>query len=89
MYLRHESIAEGVQPQSSCSLRPATPAWHWSWRPGLPVSLPLPITPKLTGSRSRDCIICRMYVLLGVQLAATVAVLSGYVSVRTGLICPR
>lgn len=33
------------------------------------------MTPKLTGSVSSVCIICRIYVLLGVQLAATEAVL--------------
>ena len=44
-YLRHVSMADGVQLQSSCNLRPATPALAWSWRPGFPVSLPLPITP--------------------------------------------
>lgn len=44
-YVRQVLIAAGVQPQSSCNLRPAQPALIWSYNPGLPVSLPFPIMP--------------------------------------------
>lgn len=68
-------MEEGVHPQSSWTFKPATPALHWSCKPGMPVSLPLPIIPQLTGRWSTACIILRMLCFPGVQFAAIVAVL--------------
>jgi len=74
-YSKAVLIEEGVQPQSSCTFKPATPALHWSCKPGMPVSLPLPMIPQLTGRWSQACIMLRMLCLPGVQFAAMVAVL--------------
>src|SRR5690242_11444765 len=47
--VRQASIAAGVEPQSSCSLKPAAPARSCSHRPSALTVLPLPSSTMLTG----------------------------------------
>ena len=48
-HVRHASIAAGVVPQSSCSLRPHAPAWMISASPSGDDVLPLPERPLFIG----------------------------------------
>src|SRR5579859_6196917 len=54
-HLKQVSITAGVVPQSSCNLRPTTPASTCSRRPSAMASFPLPVIPKLRGSASTAC----------------------------------
>ena len=47
--VRQASMAAGVEPQSSCSLKPAAPARSCSHRPAALTVLPLPSSTMLTG----------------------------------------
>src|SRR5512146_52595 len=47
--VRQASMAAGVEPQSSCSLKPAAPARSCSHRPSALTVLPLPSSTMLTG----------------------------------------
>lgn len=58
--LRHASMAAGVLPQSSWSLRPHAPAMTCSRRAFGSLSLPLPVMPMLTGTLSHAWSIWRM-----------------------------
>jgi len=67
-----QSIAAGVDPQSSCSFRPHAPASICSIRAGSRESFPLHKNPKLSGSSSTASIILWMFQAPGVHVVAFV-----------------
>ena len=69
---RQQSIAAGVVPQSSWSLRPLAPAAICSSRGAGSLALPLPSRPQLTGSGSAASSIRAMFHGPGVQVVALV-----------------
>mmetsp|Transcript_39931 Transcript_39931/g.118455 ORF Transcript_39931/g.118455 Transcript_39931/m.118455 type:complete len:229 (+) Transcript_39931:1323-2009(+) len=70
--VRQVSIAAGVVPQSSCSLKPAAPAWITSSIPCGSDVFPLPEKPKLSGSESVARSIVSTWLGAGVQVVAQV-----------------
>mmetsp|Transcript_19704 Transcript_19704/g.59666 ORF Transcript_19704/g.59666 Transcript_19704/m.59666 type:complete len:317 (-) Transcript_19704:1234-2184(-) len=69
---RHASMAAGVVPQSSCSLRPTAPASTTSTRPSGLELLPLPVKPKFMGMSSVDRSIISRCSGAGVHVVAQV-----------------
>ena len=69
---RQLSMAAGVVPQSSCSLRPMAPASICSSSGSGRLALPLPSNPKLMGSSSSAWYMRPMYHGPGVQVVALV-----------------
>ena len=69
---RQASIAAGVEPQSSCSLKPPTPARACSRIPSPETVLPLPSSSTLTGWTSIASSISRIAHGDGVQVVARV-----------------
>mmetsp|Transcript_75540 Transcript_75540/g.136183 ORF Transcript_75540/g.136183 Transcript_75540/m.136183 type:complete len:234 (+) Transcript_75540:1224-1925(+) len=72
--VRHVSIADGVVPQSSWSLRPEAPAWMTSKRPAGSDVLPFPENPKFIGNESVAWSIICTWLGDGVQVVAFVPV---------------
>jgi hypothetical protein len=69
---RQASIAAGVEPQSSCSLKPETPASSCSHIARSLTVLPLPSRATLTGQASRASSIRATYQPLAVTVVALV-----------------
>lgn len=69
---RQASIAAGVVPQSSCSLKPAAPAAIVSCRSSGVEVLPLPERPMFIGKASVACSIILTCSGAGVQVVAHV-----------------
>mmetsp|Transcript_882 Transcript_882/g.3440 ORF Transcript_882/g.3440 Transcript_882/m.3440 type:complete len:370 (+) Transcript_882:3219-4328(+) len=84
---RQQSMAAGVVPQSSCSLRPTAPAAMMSCRPSGLELLPLPVKAKLSGRSSVACSIMRMCSGPGVHVVAQVP-LAGPVPPPSRLVMP-
>jgi hypothetical protein len=72
--LRQLSIAAGVVPQSSCSLRPIAPASICSSSARGKLALPLPMKPRFIGSASAACSMRRRCHGPGVHVVALVPV---------------
>ena len=72
--VRQLSIAAGVVPQSSWSLRPIAPALICSCSAAGKLALPLPKKPRFIGKASAACIIRSMLKGPGVQVVAKVPV---------------
>mmetsp|Transcript_3125 Transcript_3125/g.9036 ORF Transcript_3125/g.9036 Transcript_3125/m.9036 type:complete len:209 (-) Transcript_3125:1067-1693(-) len=85
---RHASIAAGVVPQSSWSLRPTAPAATASTRPSGLEELPLHVKPKFRGKSSVAWSIMRMCEGSGVQVVALVPV-AGPVPPPTRVVMPE
>ncbi len=71
---RAQSIAAGVVPQSSCSLRAQAPAQICSISASGCDALPLPAKPKFIGQASAACNMRPMCQAPGVQVVALVPV---------------
>ena len=67
-------MAAGVVPQSSCNLRPITPASICSCSAAGRLALPLPRKPRFIGKASAACSIRSMFQGPGVQVVAKVPV---------------
>ena len=72
--VRQLSMLAGVVPQSSCSLRPITPAFTCSSSASGRLALPLPRKPMFMGRLSTACSILPMCQGPGVQVVALVPV---------------
>mmetsp|Transcript_2375 Transcript_2375/g.7882 ORF Transcript_2375/g.7882 Transcript_2375/m.7882 type:complete len:229 (+) Transcript_2375:1503-2189(+) len=70
--VRHASMAAGVVPQSSWSLKPAAPASTTSRSPAGSLALPLPENPKLSGRPSVALSIISTWLGAGVHVVAQV-----------------
>ena len=70
--VKQESIADGVDPQSSCNLRPKTPASICSMIASSEEELPLPKIPKFIGKPSKASNIFLMFQAPGVIVVANV-----------------
>ena len=86
--LRQQSIAAGVVPQSSCSLRPMAPASTCSLSASGRLALPLPRKPRFIGKASAACSMRAMCQGPGVQVVALVPV-AGPVPPPIMVVTPR
>ena len=85
--VRQVSIAAGVVPQSSCSLRPITPASTCWRRASGWLALPLPRKPMFIANASAACSMRAMFSGPGVQVVANVPV-AGPVPPPTMVVTP-
>mmetsp|Transcript_38964 Transcript_38964/g.99650 ORF Transcript_38964/g.99650 Transcript_38964/m.99650 type:complete len:233 (+) Transcript_38964:1193-1891(+) len=72
--VRQQSMAAGVVPQSSCSLRPTAPAAMMSRSPSGLLVFPFPVKPKFMGMLSVALSMALMWMGAGVQVVALVPV---------------